>query len=97
MARAVQCPDITTLTKASEPGSFCLEPRQMSGLYEFRYICPCGCGVVGRLLVGEGFKPGGDRPSWIWNGSKSAPTLNPSVNHEGHWHGWLRDGHWVLA
>lgn len=76
------------------PGSFRLELRQSTGLFEFVYFCPCGCGVEGRLLIGDGHKPGGSRPSWRWNGSRSEPTLDPSVNHVGHWHGWLRDGYW---
>lgn len=30
--------------------------------------------------------------SWDLSGSESAPTLMPSVNWNGGWHGWLRDG-----
>lgn len=36
---------------------------------------------------------------WLWNGSKEAPTLEPSILHWGDgnnqpasWHGWLRNG-----
>ena len=54
------------------------------------YICPCGCGVMGALA----FKPA-PSPSWHWDGNRGKPTLNPSVHHVGHWHGWLRDGVWV--
>lgn len=79
------------------PGSFMLIPRQTPGLFEFDYFCPCGCGVQGSLLIGEGFKPGGERPSWRWNGSRTEPTLDPSVNHVGHWHGWLRNGYWEVC
>lgn len=97
MIRALQYPDRVTLEKEMSPGGFCLEPRRVAGLYELVYVCPCGCGVIGRLLVGDGHKPGGDRPSWNWNGSREEPTLQPSVNHVDHWHGYLRDGYWVLA
>lgn len=34
--------------------------------------------------------------SWRWNGSETAPTLNPSlhlrIGGETVWHGWLRGG-----
>jgi len=92
--RAIHYPDAVTLEKDSTPGSFCLEARRTAGLFEFRYVCPCGCGVIGKLLIGEGHKPGGDRPR-IWNGSKTEPDLKPSVHHKGHWHGYLRDSYWV--
>jgi len=29
---------------------------------------------------------------WYLTGPISAPTLYPSINHEGHWHGWLKEG-----
>lgn len=95
--RAIQFVELEDMRKSALPGSFHLQPRQMRGLFEFLYICPCGCGIEGRLLVGEGQKPGGDRPSWNWNGSKTEPTLKPSVHHVDHWHGFLRSGYWVLA
>lgn len=41
---------------------------------------------------------------WIWNGSKEAPTLSPSILHWGDgkdhpatWHGFLRDGKLITA
>lgn len=64
------------------------------GLFDFIYFCPCGCGSEGELLIGQDFKPGGKGSSWRWNGSRTEPTLDPSVNHVGHWHGWLRNGYW---
>jgi len=76
------------------PGSFALLPRGEAGLYEMAFYCPCGCGVGDRILVGDGQKPGGARPSWRWNGSRTEPTLDPSVNRTCGWHGWLRDGYW---
>jgi len=30
--------------------------------------------------------------SWVWNGDKELPTLIPSINVVGQWHGFLRDG-----
>lgn len=94
MIRAIYFPDTATLKDRLTPGSFSLEPRPDARRFEFVYVCPCGCGLMGRLLIGEGHKPSGPRPSRAWNGSKTEPTLSPSVNHVGHWHGWLRDGYW---
>lgn len=31
-------------------------------------------------------------PSWQWDGNREAPTLSPSINVIGRWHGWLRAG-----
>ena len=31
-------------------------------------------------------------PSWEWNGDRENPTLHPSINVIGKWHGYLRDG-----
>ncbi len=56
------------------------------------YRCPCGCGSLAPL----DFKPA-ESPSWNWDGNREAPTLSPSVHHEGHWHGYLRGGIWVDA
>jgi len=54
------------------------------------YVCPCGCGAIAPL----NFKPE-PSPSWHWDGNRQTPTLQPSVHHRGHWHGWLRGGTWV--
>jgi hypothetical protein len=72
------------------PGSICENEDDDRWLY----ACPCGCGTAGALRVGQGAKPA-QTPSWLWNGSKEAPTLTPSVHHIGHWHGWLTDGMWL--
>lgn len=81
------------------PGSFRIEDEPDSdGEQTFWYCCPCGCGSIGPLTVGNGFKPphtSENDATWKWNGSLDAPTLEPSVHHRGHWHGWLREGVWV--
>ena len=33
--------------------------------------------------------------SWEWNGNEDKPTLSPSVNSIGNWHGWVRAGRMV--
>jgi hypothetical protein len=30
--------------------------------------------------------------SWAWDGNEEKPTLTPSVNSIGNWHGWIRAG-----
>jgi hypothetical protein len=82
----------------------CIPPAQgVRGLLQ--YACPNGRGLCGHILVGNGFKPGGDRPSWNWNGSVVAPTLTPSINCQASgptgeeytgcgWHSYLTDGEW---
>lgn len=74
-------------------GSFRVDAPDSDGEQAFWYCCPCGCGAIAPITVGNGFKPG-DAPSWNWNGSLDRPTLSPSVHHVGHWHGWLTDGVW---
>lgn len=75
------------------PGAFYIGETDSDGETSFWYRCPCGCGVPGLLTVGNGFKPA-DGPSWKWNGSTDAATLEPSVHHVGHWHGFLTNGEW---
>lgn len=74
-------------------GSFRVGEIDSDGELSFWYCCPCGCKTIAPLSAGKQFKPA-DGPSWEWNGSTEAPTLRPSVNHIGHWHGWLRNGVW---
>jgi hypothetical protein len=76
------------------PGSFYLSPPDDDGELLLHFRCPCGCGHRSVILVGDGFKPAGDEPSWHWNGSLACATLTPSVHRVGHWHGWLRNGVW---
>lgn len=94
MIRALYFPDRADFEAKAYPGSFHLQERKVRGLFDMFYFCPCGCGHVGKLLIGKGHKPGGARPSLNWNGSTTEPELKPSVNHVGHWHGWLRLGYW---
>jgi len=79
------------------PGSFMLIPCQHLGLFELDCFCPSGSGLQGSLLIGEGFKPGGDRLSFRWNGSRTEPTLDPLVEFADHWCGWLRSGYWQVC
>ncbi len=90
---AAHIADKEEFLRSRVPGSFRVGSPDSDGERSFWYCCPCGCGAVAPLNVGEAFKPAVG-PSWSWNGAYDVPTLEPSVNHVGHWHGWLRNGIW---
>jgi hypothetical protein len=41
--------------------------------------------------------PQPDVDDWQWDGNREAPTLTPSINWVGVWHGYLRAGQLVTA
>jgi hypothetical protein len=90
---ATHVPDKETFLRRRIPGSYRFTEPDADGELSFWYCCPCGCKAVAPLIAGKGFKPSAG-PSWQWNGMVNTPTLEPSVNHIGHWHGWLRNGVW---
>ena len=86
--RAIRCEDIDEVDR--RPGAFeyyRAGERYPAGLI---YNCPCGCGARGSLA----FRPH-PAPSWQWDGNVEQPSLTPSVNHVGHWHGFLTRGVWT--
>lgn len=95
MTRAIHYSDRNAMVRDAVPGSFWIGRPDPVGDQPFWFICPCGCGDRRVLTVGNGFKPD-TAPSWRWNGLTDAVELTPSVNMQGHWHGWLRAGEWQL-
>ena len=93
MTRAIHYRDRNAFFGDQTPGSFWIADPDEDGTQVWLHFCPCGCGTKQRLKVGNGFKPKVG-PSWCWNGSTSAPELSPSINWQGHWHGWLQGGEW---
>lgn len=91
--KAVRVDDVDE--RCATPGAFKFVSYegQTAGMI---YVCPCGCGRQGFLAFRGAPRPPerAERPSWIWDGNRDAPTLSPSVHHVGHWHGWLRAGMW---
>lgn len=70
----------------------------------FSFECPNGKGRCAGLLLREalecqGIEVGdGKRPaSWRWDGDRDRPTLSPSINCIGCWHGYIRAGKIVNA
>ena len=57
------------------------------------WICCPGCKGINPLTLRPVLN--GAPQSWELSGAADAPTLSPSVNHVGCWHGWLRDGEWT--
>lgn len=78
---------------AAKAGSFWISEE--AGTLRFISLCPCGCGCMTNLRIGRNDKPSNvSEPTWRWNGDSQKPTLEPSINHIGHWHGYLTDGVW---
>lgn len=70
------------------------------GIAGIGFRCPCGCGNEGYLPVRAPEMERTQRPEWEWDGNTVAPTLSPSVFNTGmpcKWHGYLRNGEWVLV
>src|ERR1700755_2440358 len=49
-------------------------------------------GEIVHLYVTSAQTPNDQKPAWEWDGNKEAPTLSPSINVIGRWHGYLRNG-----
>lgn len=93
--RALQMDTLDEMLKHNHPGSFCIDTDcPLEALY-MHFICPCGtCGRTQTIYIGYLRLPKINRPSWMWNGSLSEPTLTPEAIDMGHWRGWLRNGYW---
>lgn len=61
-----------------------------SGQRRFWFVCPGPCKSITAIAL----RPvvDGSAESWEFDANLNAPTLNPSINHVGCWHGWLRAG-----
>lgn len=59
----------------------------------FWFVCPGPCRMLSALCIDVG----PPKKTWSLSGTAEAPTLYPSINHEGCWHGWLRNGEFSLA
>lgn len=71
------------------PGGFCFKTTREGA--RVMWLClPNGMTSVIRI------RPyAGPEPSWEWDGNEDKPTLTPSVNAVGSWHGWIRAGRMV--
>jgi hypothetical protein len=72
-----------------KPGDFCYDEK-----YEHIYIVLPGLhGQPDALRIQRG-EPGGERV-WGWDGNVANPTLTPSIEWKGHWHGHMTNGRLV--
>jgi len=94
MIRAIAFTDRRLHREKALPGSLWFMEAEGGDSPALWFFCPCGCGELDHILTGVEFKPQSGGPSWLWNGSRTEPTLRPSVHRQPHWHGWLRDGYW---
>ena len=78
---------VTTL----KPGDFCVDDKVTGGQRYFWFCCPGPCRQVAAIALRPVVSPI-SQDSWELSGTPDAPTLSPSINHVGCWHGWLRDG-----
>ncbi len=79
----------------AEPGWFELRVGEKGTL--MMLACP-GCGRVSGMTVGNPKPDNGNGATWLLTGPAESPTLHPSVNCVGccGWHGWLKNGVFVL-
>lgn len=75
-----------------QPGDFFFD--KSSPQVRFYCILPGGhnCVIPIRPLINPAENGG---HSWDWDLNEDAPTLNPSINSIGTWHGWIRAGRMV--
>lgn len=72
-------------------------PATIGNEERFSFTCPkrqrSACS--GLLIRGKG----NDVPkkTWEWDGNRELPTFIPSINCDGCWHGYIRDGRCVDA
>ncbi|MEM7669721.1 MAG: DUF6527 family protein [Pseudomonadota bacterium] len=95
MIRAIEYTDFEAFKHDRVTGSYYLGPKDDFQKLDFWYCCPSGSGNIQSIVVGDSFKPVlSGIATWKLTGQPGSPTLHPSVNHVGVWHGWLRGGYW---
>lgn len=82
---------------AVQKGDFEITTDEKTSQRWFWFKCPGSCGQVSAIALRPvvDLQPG--RHSWDFDGNEEAPTLHPSINHVGCWHGWLRSGVFSVA
>lgn len=79
------------------------EPAQPGEEARFSFQCPLhprrcsGLLIAGRAngIARDPQGANGGRPMWDWDGNRTAPTLAPSINCGGCWHGYIEKGRCV--
>lgn len=72
-------------------GEFEIVADQKTGQRWFWFRCPGPCGSTAPIALRPVAAPMVQQ-SWEFDGNEEAPTLQPSINHVGCWHGFLTAG-----
>ena len=65
---------------------------------DFCFDCDCDCiyvwlpGLSGPDCIQVSRTPTEKSRVWYWDGNEEKPTLNPSINSVGEWHGYMKNG-----
>ena len=77
----------------TEPGRFFW--RVYKGQRWLKVMVPTDKVEAGCIYISLPVSPTEAAGSWSWNGDEDRPTLTPSVDAVGYWHGLITDGHMV--
>lgn len=72
-----------------DKGEFCYARRD-NGSVKWLHFWPRDCPIPLSAAIAP--QHNGSNATWTLSGSEDAPTLHPSVDAVGIWHGWVRDG-----
>lgn len=73
---------VESVADVTQPGDFCFGKDRR----DMFMILP-GDTVAARIRL-----CGPTHPFWTWDGNEDKPTLHPSLDLPGVWHGWLQAG-----
>lgn len=90
---SIDCRRVEGHAQATQPGDFFwwFHDGQEPGCKAKLYIILPGETVVDCVPVLYG--PTQKEREWEWDGNADKPTLSPSIDYGGHWHGYLEKGH----
>lgn len=72
-----------------DEGEFCYQ-RDDAGVITYLVFWPRGCPCAIPAAISP--HRNGSGATWTLSGTEDAPTLSPSVDAKGVWHGYLTDG-----
>lgn len=93
--------DLNDLEENGQLGDWCFQVEETSQGTEERFYfrhphgnAPYSRGEAMHLPICTGTKV----PSrWLWDGNRESPTITPSIDIKGIWHGWLTAGKLITA
>jgi hypothetical protein len=73
---------VASVSEVEKPGDYYFSDDR-----RHLYLLLPGDTIAGRVRIG-----GSQHPCWEWDGNLDSPTLTPSLDLPGVWHGWLQAG-----